>query len=122
MLAAVLRPLQNRFDPARFPDLLVGLGAPDDAAVYRISDDQAIVQTVDFFTPVVDDAYAYGAIADDKRQGIDGRIDEGEIEANTVRQVYLEGVRCPWHLGAWHSQSFTTKMAESVCCIWSRVT
>ncbi len=42
---------------------MIGLGAPDDAAVYRISDDQAIVQTVDFFTPVVDDAYAYGAIA-----------------------------------------------------------
>ena len=59
----MLRPLQNRFDPADFPNLLIGLGAPDDAAVYRISDDQAIVQTVDFFTPVVDDAYAYGAIA-----------------------------------------------------------
>lgn len=42
---------------------MIGLGAPDDAAVYRISDDQAIVQTVDFFTPVVDDPYAYGAIA-----------------------------------------------------------
>jgi selenide,water dikinase len=59
----VLRPLQNRFSQADFPNLMIGLGAPDDAAVYRISDDQAIVQTVDFFTPVVDDAYAYGAIA-----------------------------------------------------------
>ncbi len=59
----MLRPLQNRFKQADFPNLLIGLGAPDDAAVYRISDDVAIVQTVDFFTPVVDDAYAYGAIA-----------------------------------------------------------
>jgi selenide,water dikinase len=59
----VLRPLQNRFKQDDFPNLLIGLGAPDDAAVYRISDDHAIVQTVDFFTPVVDDAYAYGAIA-----------------------------------------------------------
>ena len=62
-LAAVLRPLQHRFKPEDHPNLLIGLGQPDDAAVYRLSDQHAIVQTVDFFTPVVDDAYAYGAIA-----------------------------------------------------------
>ena len=45
------------------PALLVGLDAPDDAAVYRITDDVAIVQTVDFFTPIVDDPYAWGQIA-----------------------------------------------------------
>ena len=45
------------------PAVLVGLDAPDDAAVYRITDDVAIVQTVDFFTPVVDDPYAWGRIA-----------------------------------------------------------
>jgi selenide, water dikinase len=44
-------------------NLLVGLGAPDDAAVYRIADDRAIIQTMDFFPPVVDDAYTFGAIA-----------------------------------------------------------
>lgn len=44
------------------PNLLLGLDAPDDAAIYRISDDMALVQTVDFFTPIVDDAYAWGAI------------------------------------------------------------
>jgi selenide,water dikinase len=44
-------------------DLLVGLGASDDAAVYRISDEVAIVETVDFFPPIVDDPYTYGAIA-----------------------------------------------------------
>jgi selenide,water dikinase len=44
-------------------NLLIGLGAADDAAVYRITDDLAIVQTVDFFPPVVDDAYTWGAIA-----------------------------------------------------------
>ncbi len=43
--------------------LLVGLGAADDAAVYRVSDDLAIVETVDFFPPVVDDAYTWGAVA-----------------------------------------------------------
>jgi len=44
-------------------DLLVGLGKSDDAAVYRVSDDVAIVETVDFFPPIVDDPYLYGAIA-----------------------------------------------------------
>jgi selenide,water dikinase len=42
---------------------LVGLESPDDAAVYRISDDQALIFTTDFFTPVVDDPYTYGAVA-----------------------------------------------------------
>ena len=45
------------------PNLLLGLDVPDDAAVYRINDETALVQTVDFFTPVVDDAYQWGAIA-----------------------------------------------------------
>ena len=45
------------------PALLVGLDAPDDAAVYRVAPDLAIVQTVDFFTPVVDDPHAWGRIA-----------------------------------------------------------
>ena len=44
-------------------DLLVGLGAADDAAVYRITADVAIVETVDFFPPVVDDPYTWGAVA-----------------------------------------------------------
>lgn len=47
----------------RDPDLLVGLDAPDDAAVYRLNDEQAVVMTTDFFAPLVDDPYAYGAIA-----------------------------------------------------------
>src|SRR5512136_13741 len=62
-LAHVLRPLQDRFKRADYPDLLIGLGEPDDAAVYRIAPDRAIIQTTDFFPPVVDDAYAFGAIA-----------------------------------------------------------
>lgn len=45
------------------PDLLVGLQTSDDAAVFRLSPDQAIVQTVDFFPPIVDEPYSYGAIA-----------------------------------------------------------
>lgn len=45
------------------PKVLVGLSTSDDAAVYKISDDLAIVLTVDFFTPIVDDPYIFGSIA-----------------------------------------------------------
>jgi selenide,water dikinase len=45
------------------PNLLIGLDVKDDAAVYRIADDIALVQTVDFFPPIVDDPYTFGAIA-----------------------------------------------------------
>jgi len=45
------------------PNVLVGFDKADDAGVYRISADQALVQTVDFFTPVVDDPYTFGQIA-----------------------------------------------------------
>jgi selenide,water dikinase len=58
-LAQVLRPLAL----ATHPDLVVGLQTSDDAAVFRLAPDLAIVQTVDFFTPIVDDPWAYGAIA-----------------------------------------------------------
>jgi selenide,water dikinase len=59
----VLRPVKDIFDPASYPDLLVGLAEPDDAAVWRLSEDRGIVVTTDFFTPVVDTPYEYGAIA-----------------------------------------------------------
>jgi selenide, water dikinase len=51
------------FSAASFPDLLVGLREPDDAAVWRLDEARALVVTTDFFTPVVDDAYDYGSIA-----------------------------------------------------------
>lgn len=47
----------------RNANVLVGLALPDDAAVYRVSDEVAIIATVDFFPPVVDDPWTYGAIA-----------------------------------------------------------
>jgi selenide,water dikinase len=47
----------------RHPDLLVGTETSDDAAVYRISDDTALIVTVDFFPPITDDPYEFGAIA-----------------------------------------------------------
>ncbi len=45
------------------PDLLVGVSTADDAAVYRLTDDLAVIQTVDFFPPIVDDPYSFGEIA-----------------------------------------------------------
>jgi len=45
------------------PNVLVGINTADDAAVYRVNDTLALIQTVDFFTPIVDDPYTFGAIA-----------------------------------------------------------
>ena len=45
------------------PDLLVGFETSDDAAVYKINEDVAVIQTLDFFTPVVDDPYTFGQVA-----------------------------------------------------------
>ena len=59
------------------PDLLIGLDVSDDAAVYKINESTALVQTVDFFPPIVDDAYTYGAIA----------------AANSLSDVYAMGGR-----------------------------
>lgn len=51
--------MRSKSDPA----VLVGLDTPDDAAVYRVAPDVALVQTVDFFTPIVDEPHAWGRIA-----------------------------------------------------------
>ena len=58
----MLRRLHNS-DVITHPDLLIGVGTADDAGVYRLSPDLALVQTVDFFTPIVDDAFDWGRIA-----------------------------------------------------------
>ena len=73
MLDAILKDLP-RVD---HPDLLVGLSTADDAGVFRISADTALIQTVDFFTPIVDDPYLYGQVA----------------AANSLSDVYAMGGR-----------------------------
>jgi len=73
----VLRPVKGVFEGIDFPDLLVGLDDPDDAAVWRIDEDRALVVTTDFFTPVVDDPYDYGAIA----------------AANSLSDIYAMGAK-----------------------------
>jgi len=59
------------------PNVLIGFDTADDAGVYRLSDDLALVQTVDFFTPIVDDPFTFGAIA----------------AANSLSDVYAMGGR-----------------------------
>lgn len=58
-LAQVLRHLESH----THPNLIIGLNPGDDAAVYLINERQALVQTLDFFPPIVDDPYTFGAIA-----------------------------------------------------------
>ncbi len=60
-----------------FPDLLVGTESSDDAAVYRINDEQALVATTDFFMPIVDDPFDFGRIA----------------ATNAISDVYAMGAR-----------------------------
>ncbi len=62
-LAQVLQPLKMLALAQPNPNLLVGLNTADDAAVYRLSDEQALIATTDFFPPIVDDPYQFGAIA-----------------------------------------------------------
>ena len=61
--AGVLAQLLGDLKVLRDPNLLVGFDKSDDASVYQISDDLALVQTVDFFPPIADDPYTFGAIA-----------------------------------------------------------
>ncbi len=62
-MAQVLQPITEVYKDIKVPNLLIGLETPDDAAVWRLDDDRVLVVTTDFFTPVVDNAYDYGAIA-----------------------------------------------------------
>ncbi len=67
----------SRMPPVNDPAVLVGTAAGDDAGIYKLSDDLALVQTVDVFTPCVDDPYVFGQIA----------------AANSVSDVYAMGGR-----------------------------
>jgi selenide,water dikinase len=71
----VLGEILRRFSPPVSNRLLVGIDGIDDAGVYRLSPDTALVQTVDFFPPIVDDPYAFGQVA----------------AANAISDVYAMG-------------------------------
>jgi selenide,water dikinase len=63
MSPTVLWQVLQRVKRVKMPNVIVGLDAAADAGIYRLRDDLALVQTVDFFTPIVDDPYDYGRIA-----------------------------------------------------------
>src|SRR5215467_5602430 len=94
-LAQVLRPLTSRDAPA---ELLVGLHKADDAAVYRVNASQAVISTADFFPPVVDDPYVFGAVA----------------AANAMSDVYAMGgqVLMAINLVAWPENLDTAILSE----------
>ncbi len=94
----MLRPLQETFPADEHPELLVGLARPDDAAIYRLSDDLAVIQTLDFFPPVVDDPYDYGRIA----------------AANAMSDVYAMGgeVRLALNIAAFPDDLDPSLLAE----------
>src|ERR671915_1594378 len=75
--AADLRPIVASLPRPTDPRVLVAADTADDAGVVQLSDDLAIVQTADFFTPIVDDPYAFGRIA----------------AANALSDVYAMGAR-----------------------------
>ena len=72
-----LLPLLGRLPKVTDPNVLVGSSTADDAAIYRLSDELALVLTTDFFTPIVDDPYEFGAVA----------------AANALSDVYAMGGR-----------------------------
>ncbi|HUJ30790.1 MAG TPA: selenide, water dikinase SelD [Candidatus Acidoferrum sp.] len=77
MSPSLLDSVLKRFPPPTDPNLLVGFETSDDAGVYRLTDEIALVQTVDFFTPIADDPYVFGQIA----------------AANSLSDVYAMGGR-----------------------------
>jgi selenide,water dikinase len=77
MDASVLAQVLRDLPPIDDPNVLVGTSTADDAGIYRLTDEIALVQTVDFFTPIVDDPYTFGAIA----------------AANALSDVYAMGGR-----------------------------
>ncbi|MBW2410846.1 MAG: selenide, water dikinase SelD, partial [Deltaproteobacteria bacterium] len=74
---ADLSDVLSQLQPSNDPDLLVGFDTSDDAAVYRVSPDMAVINTVDYITPPVDDPYWFGQIA----------------AANSLSDVYAMGGR-----------------------------
>ena len=82
------------------PNVMVGAAARDDAAVYRIASDRALVATVDFFTPIVDDPAEFGAIA----------------AANALSDVYAMGARPLFALGitAFPREKLSTGLLEKI--------
>lgn len=84
-----LRKALGGLKPFDDPNLLYGMGMGDDTGVYKISDDLAIVQTVDFFPPIVDDPYKFGRIA-----AVNALSDVYVMGAKPITALNLLAVSC----------------------------
>jgi selenide,water dikinase len=82
------------------PNVLVGIATNDDAGVYRLSDDLALVQSVDFFTPIVDDPYDFGRIA----------------AANSLSDIYAMGATplCALNIVAYPMESLGPELLAQI--------
>jgi selenide, water dikinase len=98
--AALLAPIVQALPRAGDPNLLVGAETSDDAGVYRLREDLALVQTADFFTPIVDDPYDFGRIA----------------ATNALSDVYAMGGRpvSALNLVAWSVEQLGAEMLAEV--------
>src|SRR5438045_7124658 len=98
--AALLGPLVRALPRPSDPNLLVGTETSDDAGVYRLRQDLALVQTADFFTPIVDDPYDFGRIA----------------ATNALSDVYAMGGRpvSALNLVAWSIEELGAEMLGEV--------
>ena len=90
----------RRLTPSDDPRLLVGASTGDDAAVWKLDDDRALVVTADFITPLVDDAYTWGRIA----------------AANAVSDVYAMGGRplLALNLVGWNTEELSIDLLGDV--------
>jgi selenide,water dikinase len=98
--AALLAPIVQALPQPNDPNLLVGMRTSDDAGVYRVREDLALVQTADFFTPIVDDPYDFGRIA----------------ATNALSDVYAMGGRpiSALNLVAWSVEDLGAEMLGEV--------
>ena len=106
--AAAIAPLLAGLPRVPDPNVLVGFDTSDDAGVYRLRDDLALVQTVDFFTPIVDDPFDFGRIA----------------AANALSDVYAMGGRPLFALNlvAWPSTELPMSLLAEVLAGGAEIT
>jgi selenide,water dikinase len=101
--------------PTEHPDLLVGFAGADDAGVMRISDDVALVQTVDFFTPIVDDAETWGRIA--AANALSDVYAMGGMPLTALQLLGWPRGELPWDLAATVIDGGLAVLAEAGCTL-----
>ena len=122
--AGTLVSLLNGFRTRTDPNLIVGFDKSDDASVYRLNDELALVQTTDFFPPVVDDPFVYGQIAaanalsdvyamgGEPKLALNLMCIPEQMDAHTVQEILRGGYEKAYEAGAIISGGHTIHGAE----------